>query len=290
MSDTYNPDAAEIEGGEDGFEPEEAGGGASEDQEGEAEGLGDEGEEPAPKPVDWEKRSHSYAGQAARERSKRHAAERRAADLESRLERLERSSPEKGDELLELIAAMRDDDEDPVGDIQGVKRALKLFRQREVGEVEEQRAQQQAVRQVEALRASMSDAEADFAIEHPDYLDAAKHYRQTRADELGAMGYRGEALNAQLAQELFGLVRTAFQNGDDPAERVYELAKRRGFKPGSKAAAKKLDAFDRAAQGGVRPQARPAAGVLTWDAVARMDGPQRDKAWDALRRREMARK
>lgn len=270
-------------------EPEEVEEVAPQDQgdEGE-EGEGDD--EPAPKPVDWEKRSHSYAGQAARERSKRHAAERRAADLEARMERLEASRPERGDELLDLIAHLPDDDEDPVGDIAAVKRALKLYRQREVGSAEENRAQEQATRQVEAIKSSMADAEADFAIDHPDYLDAAKHYRAARADELGAMGYRGEALNAQLSNELFGLVRTAFQNGDDPAERVYELAKRRGFKAGGAAVNKKLDALDRASQTGVRPQARPAAGVLTWDSVAKLDGAARDKAWDALRRREMSRK
>lgn len=269
-------------------EPDEGDEVAAPDQEGE--GEGEDGDEPAPKPVDWEKRSHSYAGQAARERSKRHAAERRAAELESRMERLERAAPEQGDELLELIQHLREDDEDPVGDIAAVKRALKLYRQREVGSAEENRAQEQATRQVEALKSSMSDAEADFAIDHPDYLDAAKHYRAARADELGAMGYRGESLNAQLANELFGLVRTAFQNGDDPAERVYELAKRRGFRAGGKAVDKKLDALDRASQSGVRPQARPAAGVLTWDSVAKLDGAARDKAWDALRRREISRK
>ena len=252
-----------------------------------------EGEEeaPAPKPVDWEKRAHSHAGQAARERSKRQAAERRAVELESRLEALERrSGGGDADELLALIGGLPDDDEDPVGDIAAVKRALKLFRQRELGSVEESRAQQKASREVQALQDAMSDAEADFAVDHPDYKAAAAFYRTQRTEELTELGYSGEALLAKLAQDLFGLVRTAFGSGLDPAEKVYGLAVKRGFRAGDGAANKKLDALQRASESGVRPTGRPAAGVLSWGDVSKLDGAARDKAWDALRKRETARK
>ena len=256
----------------------------------------DEGEDeeaepkPAAKPVDWEKRAHSHAGQAARERSRRQAAERRAQELETRLEKLERSSGADGDdELLTLIGSLRDDDEDPVGDILAVKRALKLFRQRELGSVEETRAQQRANREIETLKAGMLDAETDFALEYPDYKDAAAFYRKDRAEELEELGYRGDELMAKLSSDLFGLVKTAFNAGVDPAEKVYRLAVKRGFKAGQKQADSKLDKIDKAASSGVRPQARPAAGVLSWSDVAKLDGAARDKAWAALAKREQAR-
>lgn len=256
---------------------------------------GDEERRPAAKPIDWEKRAHSHAGQAARERSKRQAAERRNQELEDRLERLERRSggghQAEEDDLLAMIAQLRDDDEDPVGDIANLKRALKLYRARELGGQEADRQQQRATREVEALKETMADAEADFAIEHPDYRDAAAFYRKVRAEELTDMGYSGEALMSKLANDLFGLVRTAFSTGMDPAERVYELAKKRGFKAGQKAADKKLDALDRAGAGAQRPQGRGGVGgVLSWGDVAKLDGAARDKAWEALRRREMGRR
>lgn len=258
--------------------------------EGEGEGE-EEGESPPAKPVDWEKKAHSHAGQAARERSKRQAAERRASELETRLEALERRSGQTDDdELLALIGHLRDDDEDPVGDITAVKRALKLFRQRELGTVEESRAQQRVQRQIDSIRDQMSDAEADFATEHPDYHQAAAFYRQQRTEELQELGYAGNELNAKLANELFGLVQTSFNAGLDPAERVYKLASKRGFKPGQAVANNKLDALQRASATGVRPQARPAAGVLSWGDVAKLDGAARDKAWAALRRRELGKK
>jgi hypothetical protein len=270
------------EEGEEGLEPE------VEETEGE-EPEGEEGEDkPAPKPVDWEKRAHSHAGQAARERSRRQAAERRATDLETRLDRLERNGGGDADELLTLIGHLREDDEDPIGDIAAVKRALKLYRQREVGSVEESRAQQHATRQVEAIKGAMSDAETDFAIDFPDYREAAQFYRKERADELQELGYSGDALMAKLSQDLFGLVQTSFNAGLDPAERVYKLAVKRGFKAGGKQADKKLDALDRAGQSGIRPQARASANTLSWGDVAKLDGAAREKAWAKLREREKA--
>lgn len=264
-------------------EPEEA---PEEDSEGE----GEEDEKPAPKPVDWEKRAHSHAGQAARERSRRQASERRAQELETRLEALEKQSGGDGDDLLNIIGHLRDDDEDPIGDIAAVKLALKLYRQRELGSVEETRAQQKANREVNALKDAMTDSETDFAVDHPDYRDAAAFYRKARSEELAEMGYSGEALMAKLSQDLFGMVRTAFTGGHDPAERVYNLAVKRGFRAGKSAADRKLDAFDRAGQSGVRPQARPASGVLSWGDVSKLDGAARDKAFAKLREREKARK
>jgi hypothetical protein len=254
------------------------------------EGEGDEDGRPAPKPVDWEKRAHSHAGQAARERSRRQAAERRASELETRLEKLERQTGGDRDELLAVIESLREDDDDPVGDIASVKRALKLYRQREVQEAEDHRAQSQANRQITALQEAMIDSETDFVIDHPDYREAAAFYRQARMEELADAGYSGDALARKLADDLFGLVRTAFSGGLDPAERVYNLAKKRGFRAGGKAADKKLDALSRTAESGVRPQARASAGVLSWGDVAKLDGAARDKAWAALRSREKARR
>lgn len=280
---------------EDGGDAEDTDFAAPEpDEEGQDEGApeGDEDEEkPAPKPVDWEKRAHSHAGQAARERSRRQAADRRAAELESRLEALERTTGHQDqDELLALINHLRDDDEDPVGDIAAVKRALKLFREREVQGSEQSRLQQRANREVAGLRDAMADAEADFAIDHGDYKEAAAFYRRAKAEELADQGYAGEELNAKLAADLFGLVRKSFGSGLDPAERVYELAKKRGFKPGSKVANARLDALDRAGASDIRPQARASAGVLSWGDVAKLDGAARDKAFAKLREREKARK
>lgn len=285
MSEAYaaEADAPEVE--ETELAPAEA-----DDASGQA--GDDEGEEGERKPQDWEKLAHNREGQAARERSRRRAAERRAQELEGRLERLE-SQTRSGetDELLELIASLRDDEDDPVGDIAGIKKALKAFRARQVAEYEETQAQTVVERQVEKLRTSMADAEADFALDHPDYHEAAAFYRKARHEELEDAGYTGRNLERKLADDLFGVVRMALEGGQDPAERVYALAKRRGFKAGAGAVEKKLGAIQRASESGLRPQGKGGGtGVLSWDDVAKLDGAARDKAWAKLRERERSRK
>lgn len=285
MSETDFADAQAAQFAEDA-EAEE--GEADQVVDGEGEGEGDE-DAPARK-TDWEKQAHNLKGQAAAERSRRKAADRRASELEARLEKLETARGPERDELDEMIASLRDDDEDPIGDIAGLKKALKAYRARESAALEESTRTSRIERQVENLRTSMSDAETDFALDHPDYHEAAKYYRQQRHDELEDAGYSGARLNAKLADDLFGVVKTALDNGSDPAERVYALAKRRGWSGKASAAERKLDTVRRATEASARPTGRPAGNELSWGDVAKLDGAARDKAWEKLRARERGKK
>jgi hypothetical protein len=257
-----------------------------EDGEGEAE----DGEEPRKKTEDWEKRAHNAAGQAAREKSRRRAAERRAEELSTRVERLERTGGGDQDQLLELIGQLSDDEEDPIGDIARVKQALRVFRARQLQDLADDNQYRTVSRQIETLRSAMHESEEDFTQDHPDYLDAAAHYRKERVAELKDAGYSGAYLDRKLADDLFGVVRMAIESGQDPAERVYALAQKRGFKAGAKQANGKLDKLQAAADAGARATpGQRVNGALTWGDVAKLDGAARDKAWAKLRERETAR-
>lgn len=272
----------------------DAAGEADDAEAGDEEPGDEEAGEAKRKPKDPEKEIHNLKGATARERSRRRAAETLNRELQERLERLERSreTPER-DELLEIIGSLSDDEEDPVGDIAAVKRALKAFRARQLETSEAETRQQANARQFEKLRTSMVESEADFSLDFPDYPDAATFYRKARTEELEDAGYAGKALQTKLAEDLFGVVRMAIEGGMDPAERVYNLAKRRGFKAGATSADKKLDVLKRAADAGRKPGGGAAAGAanpLSWDDVAKLDGPARDKAWAKLRDRERGRR
>jgi hypothetical protein len=256
------------------------------------EGEEEEEEESGKKAKELEKRVHNHVGQVARERSRRRAAEARAQEYEARIAELERRTggQTREDELLALIGALPDTEDDPVGDIANLKRALKLYRAREVeqyGQAEQQRALEH---QVTKLRSAMSESEEDFATDHADYYDAATFYRKARTEELRDAGYSGRYLDQKLADDLFGVVRMSLESGQDPAERVYALAAKRGFRAGGKAADRNLDKLKSATETGVRPVGRQTGGTLSWGDVAKLDGPQRDKAWAKLRARETARR
>lgn len=290
-------DAAYVEADEPAPETDEPEVEAAEDQDpagGEADGEDDEGEA-KPKGPDWEKQAHNLKGAAARERSRRRAAEQQIRDLREQVEQLATSrkgnQPDE-DELLAIIAELGDDDEDPVGDIAKVKKALKAYRARELQGSEIEQRRSALTRQFDKLRSSMSESEADFVQDFPDYHDAAAHYRKARVDELEDAGYAGQALQRKLADDLFGIVRMALEAGQDPAERVYALAKRRGFKAGTTTTDKKIDVLKRASEGARRPAGGGAPGggsVLSWDDVAKLDGAAREKAWAKLRSRERGR-
>lgn len=267
---------------------------AAEDQDpaaDEAEGEGEEEPAPKRKPRDPEAELHNLKGQNARERSRRRAAEARARDVEERLARVESSRGGKdtdADELLEIIGSLRDDEEDPVGDIAAVKKALKAFRARQLADVEQTGRQKALEQQFQKLNDAMRESEADFVQDFPDYNDAAAFYRKQRVEELEDAGYSGAALQRKLADDLYGVVRMAIDSGHDPAERVYALAKRRGFKANASAADKKVDVLRRAAEAGRKPGSGTAGTrqVMSWADVAKLDGPARDKAYAQLRERE----
>jgi len=247
------------------------------------------GAEDEPAPKNWEKIAQDNEAALAAERSRRKAEAKRARDLEERFAKLEaQSRGSQSDPFEELAAKLREDDEDPIGDINGLKAVVRQFLAQQRQEREQETARTQSARQFHAITTSMSDAEADFAADHPDYYDAATHYRSERQAELEALGYGGEGLQRQLAQDLIGVVQVALAQGRDPAETVYNLAKRRGFAAGSAQAEDKLKRLADSSRAGARPTGgKPVGGgSLTAGAVAGLNGASFDAAFAKLRQQE----
>jgi hypothetical protein len=283
-----SPDVAEFEAaraeamGDDGHED------AHVADAGHQETEGDDGASDEPAPKNWEKIAQDKEAALAAERSRRKAEAKRARDLEERFARLEAQS--KGaqvDPFEDLAAKLREDDEDPIGDINGLKAVVRQFIAAQKADREQEQSQTQRVRQFQAITSSMSEAESDFAADHPDYFDAASHYRTERQAELEALGYAGEGLQRQLAQDLIGVVHTAISQGRDPAETVYNLAKRRGFASGASQAADKLQKLADSSRAGARPVSKPAGGgSMTAGSVAGLNGAAFDAAFAKLRQQE----
>jgi hypothetical protein len=284
MSEPADRPDTEAPEGEDGLEGEEPEPG----QDGE-----EEGEEEERKPTDWEKQAHDKAGLAAKERSKRRAAERLANDLQGRIEALEaRTSGAERDELTELINSLRDDDDEPITDITQIKRVLKTFMKQQAESAAQDGQRSQQAKQTNLLLTTMDAYEKDFASETPDYYKAAEYVREARRSELEDLGYVGRRLEAKLAEELFSMTRDLIAAGQDPAERVYALAKKRGFKAGAKAAddkLRKIAGASAAANGTAVARGRGADNGMTWEAVSKLQGAARDAAWQKLRNRELGR-
>lgn len=88
--------------------------------------------------------------------------------------------------------------------------------------------QQQAVSQFDnAYRQSAME----FSKETPDFVDAYKFLEQSRITEYMAAGYSAMEASQLLQEDERALAAKAFKERVNPAERVYALAKARGFNP-----------------------------------------------------------
>lgn len=99
---------------------------------------------------------------------------------------------------------------------------------------EQLRALEEA-RQQEALESrftsTIATAEAEFMKTAPDYPDAYRFLAETRDRQLQVMGIADPTARAQtIAQEGRFIAAQAFQAGQNPAERAYELAKAMGYR------------------------------------------------------------
>lgn len=77
------------------------------------------------------------------------------------------------------------------------------------------------------INAHVTSQVTQFAGANPDYYDALNHLLENRAKELEVMGV--EDIQTALANDQSQLVGASLKVGANPAERVYELAKGRGY-------------------------------------------------------------
>jgi hypothetical protein len=291
LSEAEASEAPESEG-DDGETEESQSGDAEVSEEGEdEEGEGDEEGDGRPrKAVDWEKQAHDKAGLAAKERSKRRAAERQATELAARIEALEAKGSTDTDDLAKLIEELRDDDDEPITDINQIKRVLKTIMARQQAARQAEGQQRQTEQAVRKISTGMEAFEADFAEEHPDYIKAATYYRNARVSELEDLGYSGERLMQKVAGEFFTMVNDVMKSGRDPAEVVYNLAKKRGFATGKDEATKKLQKMQAAGGTAGAPRSKGQDNGLTWERVAKATGAEKDRLWAKLRAQELGKK
>lgn len=158
---------------------------------------------------------------------------RKAREYRTQLETLqaERAARVDEDPFDAVIAALRDDDEDPLHDLATVKEVLRRFRDTQRAEREAERTQFAHQTAQQRHFSLVAEQEAEFREDTPDYDTAVTHFRESLRDELTAQGFTGDALNAEFAKSLVTLSQRALSAGKNPAEVVYALAQKRGYTP-----------------------------------------------------------
>lgn len=113
---------------------------------------------------------------------------------------------------------------DPETDPIAALRELKDWR-------EQQDEQSQKLRELHEFTDRVKAHEADFAAVTPDYAKAVGHLRDARANELRSLGVPEAQIQGQLHGEAIATARFAFQQGKNPGEVFYALARARGYNP-----------------------------------------------------------
>ena len=94
-------------------------------------------------------------------------------------------------------------------------------------------ARQQAdmQKQVADFVQSVQEAKAEFEKTAPDFPQAYEHIRNIRVTDLRALGADEGSIKQALLQDEFRLTEAALQRGKNPAEEMYNMAKRYGYVP-----------------------------------------------------------
>lgn len=120
---------------------------------------------------------------------------------------------------------------DPVAHFRAKTEMLERQLQQLAQPVQQLRQQTQADQQMQALQAHVSQQEARFAQETPDYADALAHVKRTSFAGIKALGYNDQQAMALMHQEFAKLSHRVASSGGDVAEHVYQMALANGYTP-----------------------------------------------------------
>lgn len=89
--------------------------------------------------------------------------------------------------------------------------------------------QQEQQKQFEKFVQSAREVRDEFVKTTPDFNDAYQHIRNVRTEDLRAVGVPAADINKLLLQDELALTQSAFQTGKNPAQEMYNMAKRYGY-------------------------------------------------------------
>ncbi len=205
------------------------------------------------------------------ERQKRKELQGKMEAMEKRFAQLvENLQPKQETPQLPTI------EDDPVTNIDYRLQQAEAFQQQFNQNQQQQYVQEQVVGSYKAKA-------AEFANENKDFGDAYAHLLKGRISELKILGF-DENSAIQFAQnEEFQIAQAALQQGANPAERLYQIAKQRGWQAKrSDAPVKDLKVIEKGQQKSKPGSGSPPSGELSLEALAEMSDDDFNANWDKL--------
>lgn len=145
---------------------------------------------------------------------------RRDAIIEQRLAALAQPRPEQQIPAFE---------ENPAAHLKYGQDQLQQTVQQTAQQLQAWQQQQQQAAQIQRLAGVVTQHEAAFIQQTPDYTDAVNYLRNQRAAEMMADGVDEQTAINAAHEELVRLALTRAHAGQNPAEAAYKIAKARGY-------------------------------------------------------------
>jgi len=174
-----------------------------------------------------------------------------------------------------------DPDENPIEALSWLMK--NQAKQAELQQQEAQNRQREA--QIQQIQQNYARQAQQFEAQAPDFKEAYNHLIANRAQELALAGMPQDQIAQRINDEELNMAAAALQNGMNPAEQIYQMAKLRGYAP--KAAApvpqptpqerQSMEEARRAASINTNRSAPPAKS-MTLEQIADLYGAAFDKA------------
>lgn len=191
-----------------------------------------------------------------------------------------------------------DPDGDPLGNMMHQLGTVSKTVQDLQARIIEQTQQREQAEQLSQFQATMRTLRDDYVKTTPDFQAAYDHLRNTRVADMRAIGIPDAHINQALLRDEVILAQNAVQQGKNPADLIYSMAKRHGYTPAVTKATQPTTQADIAAKianlksGTSAAKAvasgTPAADELTADSLKLASDSdlnrlvQDDKAWNKL--------
>lgn len=252
-------------------------------------------------PVVPEKPPKGFVPQQAlhEERERRKEYQRQVAQVQQEAAQRQALLESRFQQIQEAIAAQSapkapDYDSDPLGNVKhtldSTQAELKKLREHQEQEYKRQYEDYQRQQYAAKVAQAVTQAESEYVQENPDYLDAVKHLKTIRAQQLEALGMDPNSIMSYVQNEAFQVAEAALQRGQSPAEVAFKMAvasgwKKQEVKPDAETKIETLQKGSKAAQslgsGGV-PK-----GNLSIQALAEMNDSEfkeaiKSGAWEKL--------
>jgi hypothetical protein len=134
-------------------------------------------------------------------------------------------------------------EQDPVGHFQARQARTEALLNDVLQAMTSQHRQAETATAASSMQARAAALEREFAAQTPDYENAYRHLIDVRRRQLSIAGWADPAeIQTILSNEAAGLAARALQQGRNPGEVVYELAKTFGYAPATGGGASSDDA------------------------------------------------